>query len=44
MHVTSHGIQVTPQFGAPALFSYWVDVVNRGPSDSNFVLRGQRVD
>lgn len=44
MYVVGHGIQVVPRFGAPSLFSYWVDVVNRGPADSNFVLRGQRVD
>ena len=43
MFVVGHGIQSVPRFGAPPLISYWVDVVNRGPSDSNFVLRGQQV-
>jgi len=44
MDVTSYGIQSIPQFGAPPRTSYWVTVVNSGASDSNFVLRGQRVD
>jgi hypothetical protein len=44
MYVTSYGIQIVPRIGLPPRFSYWVDVVNRGPAGSNFVLRGQRVD
>lgn len=42
--IDSYGIQSVPRFGLPPLTSYWVNVVNRGPTASNFVLRGQRVD
>lgn len=44
MDVESYGIQSTPQFGTTSKFAYWVKVVNRGPNNSNFVLRGWRVD
>jgi hypothetical protein len=43
VYVTSYGIQTVPQFGANPRVSYWVEAVNRGPSDVNFVLRGERV-
>jgi hypothetical protein len=42
--VVSYGIRSIPQFGVASLFSYWVEVINRGPTDSNYVLRGERVD
>lgn len=44
LDVVGYGIRTVPRFGASPLISYWVTVVNRGPSGSNFVLRGQRVD
>lgn len=44
LDVISYGIRSIPRFGASTLFSYWVEVINRGPADTNFVLRGQRVD
>lgn len=44
LHVTAYGIQSIPRFGASPRISYWVDVTNYGPSGTNFVLRGQKVD
>jgi hypothetical protein len=44
MDIISYGMRAIPQFGANSLISYWVNVINRGSDDSNFVLMGQRVD
>jgi hypothetical protein len=44
MDIVGHGVRAIPRFGTPPLISYWVDVVNRGPSDTTFVLSGHRVD
>lgn len=41
--ITAYGIRSIPRFGQPPRISYYVDVVNAGPSDTNFVLRGGRV-
>lgn len=42
--VTAYGMETVPQFGRSWRYTYWVDVVNSGRTDTNFVLRGHRVD
>jgi hypothetical protein len=44
LHVTADGTQSIPRFGASPRISYWVDVTNYGPSGTNFVLSGQKVE